>query len=89
MLPGGLFRFRNAPAKTGIWRRSDLSREKQRDDLGAQIRPADRPEGWAHNVPSADARGFIHSRPELLREHLMWQYAAELLLDASTSGDEQ
>jgi hypothetical protein len=40
-------------------------------------------------VTLADARAFFHSRPELIREHLMWQYAAELLLDAATSEDEQ
>ena len=40
-------------------------------------------------VTLADARAFIHSRPEMIRKHLMWQYAAELLLDAATGGDEQ
>jgi hypothetical protein len=33
----------------------------------------------------ADARAFIHSRPEI-REDPVWQYAAELLLDAATVG---
>jgi hypothetical protein len=40
-------------------------------------------------VTLADARASIHSRPETIREHAVWQHAAELLLDAATVGDEQ
>jgi hypothetical protein len=36
----------------------------------------------------ADARAFIHSRPEI-REYPVWQRAAELLLDAATGLDER
>jgi hypothetical protein len=48
------------------------------NELGAQIREADHPEKWAHNCDTGHARAFFHSRPELIREHRMWQYAARV-----------